>query len=123
MKTQLKLEGLGLFLLFSLCYFMMGGGWTLFLSAFFAPDLSFVFYLMGARAGALAYNIAHSQGLYAVLAICCHYLHLELGILLCLIGLAHSAFDRMLGYGLKYPDSFQHTHMGWIGKTAEVEPS
>jgi hypothetical protein len=28
----------------------------------------------------------------------------------------HSAFDRMLGYGMKYTDSFQHTHLGLIGK-------
>jgi hypothetical protein len=24
--------------------------------------------------------------------------------------------DRMLGYGLKFSDGFQHTHLGWIGK-------
>lgn len=28
----------------------------------------------------------------------------------------HSAFDRLLGYGLKYADSFQNTHLGRIGK-------
>jgi hypothetical protein len=28
------------------------------------------------------------------------------------IMLGHSAFDRVLGYGLKYPDSFKHTHLG-----------
>lgn len=35
--------------------------------------------------------------------------------LLSLIGivmLAHSSLDRVLGYGLKYPDSFQRTHLG-----------
>ncbi len=29
---------------------------------------------------------------------------------------AHSSFDRMLGYGLKYNDSFNHTSLGWTGK-------
>jgi hypothetical protein len=24
--------------------------------------------------------------------------------------------DRILGYGLKYPDAFQHTHLGIIGQ-------
>jgi GNAT superfamily N-acetyltransferase len=24
--------------------------------------------------------------------------------------------DRVFGYGLKYPDAFQHTHLGWIGQ-------
>jgi hypothetical protein len=41
--------------------------------------------------------------------------------LLQLIGLilfGHSSMDRALGYGLKYPDSFQNTHLGIIGKQA-----
>ncbi|MDA1193538.1 MAG: DUF4260 family protein, partial [Candidatus Poribacteria bacterium] len=25
--------------------------------------------------------------------------------------IGHSAFDRLLGYGLKYPDAFKHTHL------------
>ena len=33
-----------------------------------------------------------------------------------IILLAHSAFDRMLGYGLKYSDSFKNSHLGKIGK-------
>ena len=37
-------------------------------------------------------------------------------ILVGLMLLAHSSFDRLLNYGLKYPDSFRHTHLGEIGK-------
>jgi hypothetical protein len=33
-----------------------------------------------------------------------------------LILLGHSSLDRALGYGLKYPDAFQNTHLGIIGK-------
>ena len=29
---------------------------------------------------------------------------------------AHTGIDRLLGYGLKYPTSFQDTHLGRIGK-------
>jgi hypothetical protein len=29
---------------------------------------------------------------------------------------AHISMDRALGYGLKYEDSFHHTHLGIIGK-------
>ncbi|HEY2386937.1 MAG TPA: DUF4260 family protein, partial [Candidatus Binatia bacterium] len=32
-----------------------------------------------------------------------------------LIWLAHIGMDRLLGYGLKYPTSFHHTHLGRIG--------
>jgi hypothetical protein len=28
----------------------------------------------------------------------------------------HSSMDRVFGYGLKYPDSFNNTHLGPIGK-------
>lgn len=28
----------------------------------------------------------------------------------------HIGVDRALGYGLKLPDAFTHTHLGWIGK-------
>ena len=28
----------------------------------------------------------------------------------------HVGVDRALGYGLKMPDAFTHTHLGWIGK-------
>ena len=34
-----------------------------------------------------------------------------------LIFMAHSCFDRVAGYGLKHFDSFDHTHLGWIGKS------
>ena len=30
--------------------------------------------------------------------------------------LAHSSTDRVVGSGLKYTDSFNHTHLGTIGR-------
>jgi len=33
-----------------------------------------------------------------------------------IIFLGHTAFDRVFGYGLKFPDNFKHTHLGKIGK-------
>ena len=37
-----------------------------------------------------------------------------------LVWLAHIGSDRLLGYGLKYSDDFQRTHLGWLGgKQAE----
>jgi hypothetical protein len=30
--------------------------------------------------------------------------------------LGHSSLDRVFGYGLKYPDAFQNTHLGRIGR-------
>jgi hypothetical protein len=34
---------------------------------------------------------------------------------------SHAAFDRMLGYGLKYEQGFRHTHLGTIGKAQKED--
>jgi hypothetical protein len=34
-----------------------------------------------------------------------------------LVWLAHIGLDRLMGYGLKYHDHFQHTLLGRIGKS------
>jgi len=31
-----------------------------------------------------------------------------------------TALDRVLGYGMKYPDAFKHTHLGTIGEAGET---
>lgn len=116
MKNLLKLEeifmlGLSVFLFTRLEY----SGW-LFALLFFAPDISILGYLAGPRTGAAVYNFAHHKGL----AIACYVLGSAIGQpalqFAGLILLGHSSFDRVWGYGLKYPDSFQNTHLGPIGK-------
>ena len=32
------------------------------------------------------------------------------------IRLVHIGFDRALGYGLKYPSDFKHSHLGVLGR-------
>lgn len=79
---------------------------------FFTPDIGMLGYLVNTKVGALSYNIFHHKGLALAIAFTGYYLHNDVltatGILL----FAHSAFDRMLGYGLKFADSFKHTHLG-----------
>ena len=58
--TWQRLEGLALLVLAALAYSRFGQGWALFAVLFLAPDLSFAGYLAGPRAGAWAYNLAHS---------------------------------------------------------------
>lgn len=119
MKNLLKLEELGLLVLLILGYFhFYPESWGFYLGLFFAPDLAFVFYLISPRAGSIAYNATHHKGIMAVLMITGFLLHHDLIIQLGLIFMAHSCFDRVFGYGLKYPDHFDHTHLGWIGKSA-----
>jgi Domain of unknown function (DUF4260) len=40
-------------------------------------------------------------------------------LVLGLVWLAHIGADRLLGYGLKYDDNFQHTHLGQLGRPEE----
>lgn len=117
MKNLLKLEGLGLLLLCSVLYFNgYHGSWVMYLSLFFVPDVSFIAYLISPKVGAFFYNLLHHQGVLALVTAAAMYLGHGSIIMIGLIFLAHSAFDRMMGYGLKYSDSFNHTHLGWIGK-------
>jgi hypothetical protein len=83
---------------------------------FFSPDLSMLGYLINPRIGAFAYNLFHHRGLaLAVLAVG-FLMHFDMLMTFGLLLVAHSSFDRMLGYGLKFSDDFKHTNLGWMGK-------
>jgi hypothetical protein len=83
---------------------------------FFAPDLSFAAYGLGPRIGSVIYNVVHVYAFGAVLLALGGLLGLPIVAALGALWLAHSGFDRMLGYGLKAGSSFQDTHLGRIGK-------
>lgn len=122
MKNLLKIEELGLLALFALVYFhFYPGTWGFYLGLFFVPDVSFALYLVSAKAGAIAYNFLHHKGVMSLVVLAGLFLQDDLIIKIGLIFLAHSSFDRVFGYGLKYPDSFSHTHLGWIGKEVKSE--
>lgn len=90
-------------------------GW-LFWALFLAPDIGFVGYAFSTRAGVLTYNILHHKGIGIGLYVCGAMMSMPPMQLAGLVIFGHSSFDRLLGYGLKFPDSFQHTHLGNIGK-------
>jgi hypothetical protein len=121
MKNILKLESVGLFMLFTGAYFhFYSGTWGLYLALFFIPDLSFAFFLITKKIGAIAYNVFHHQGVLVLLFLIGYFLKEDSIMKIALIFLAHSTFDRVAGYGLKYFDSFDHTHLGWIGKSKHL---
>jgi len=116
MKIWLNAEHLTLFLvpIFALFVLAEPSWWWLLL--FFWPDMAMVGYLLGTRLGAVAYNLAHVYAL-GVGLVALSWLGPEMpGWLLAVafLQIAHVGFDRLLGYGLKYPDSFGHTHLGWL---------
>jgi hypothetical protein len=121
MKNIIKLEEMGLFILFTIIYFnFCNGTWGFFFALFFVPDVSFASYLIHKKAGTIAYNCFHHKGIMAIVILIGGYLHNDLITKIGLLFMAHSCFDRALGYGLKYSDSFDHTHLGWIGKSKHL---
>ena len=83
--------------------------------AFFIPDLFAVGYFISPKVGAVMYNFSHHK-LTAIVLIAYGLLGHSLSLLTGLLFYGHSSFDRILGYGLKYLDSFSQTHLGYIGK-------
>lgn len=121
MKYLLKLEALALLCFFSFLFFhLFPSDWKLFAWLFFVPDVSFAAYLVSKKLGALAYNVFHHQGFLLLLGALGYFFNSEIILQIGLIFLAHSNFDRVAGYGLKYLDNFDHTHLGWIGKSKHL---
>ena len=79
--------------------------WLKFALLFLAPDISIAAYLARKRIGAAVYNLVHSYTLPLLLAAT------GVALPLALIWIAHIGFDRLLGFGLKFPDAFQPTHI------------
>jgi hypothetical protein len=113
-RSVLRLEGLMLLAVSVALYARLQGEWRLFAELFLVPDLSFVAYLFGPRAGAFAYNAMHST--IGPLMLLSASVLAPMAAPVALIWLAHVGFDRALGYGLKYPSAFADTHLGRIGR-------
>lgn len=96
--------------------------WAAFL-IFFAPDLSFAGYLIGPKFGAALYNLVHIYALGVITLAVGVYLGQPVISGIGALWIAHSGFDRMLGYGLKFEEAFDQTHLGPIGKAAKADDS
>jgi len=62
--------------------------------------------------GAFSYNVVHHKALAVAVGMSGWLLGQPLLLLAGTGLLFHSAFDRLLGYGLKYTTGFQDTHLG-----------
>ncbi|MDQ6673009.1 MAG: DUF4260 domain-containing protein [Chloroflexota bacterium] len=115
-RRWLLLEGATLVVGSLLAYSATGsrGGWSY--SRWFVPDLFMLGYLGGTCLGAVSYNFAHSIPLPAVMVALSWWQGQPVAVALGLVWLAHIGADRLMGYGLKYDDNFQHPHLGWLGR-------
>ncbi len=115
MKAIIRLEELGLFLFSIYLFTTLSFPWWCFPLFLFAPDLSMVGYTAGPRIGAYVYNVVHHRALALLYYVAGMLLPAPLLALAGVIIFAHSSLDRILGYGLKFTDSFNDTHLGKIG--------
>src|SRR6478736_5109721 len=92
----------------------LGLSFWLWIPLFLSPDISMLGYVFNNRMGAFTYNLFHHRGLSLLITAAGFLLHQELTITIGILLFAHSSFDRMLGYGLKYSDDFKHTSLGWL---------
>ena len=119
MKTLTRLEELALAVLAFYLFLLLHIPWWWFFVLLLVPDVSMIGYLLSPRAGAIVYDAVHHRAVSVGLYILGGMLGIAWLQAAGLVIFAHSSLDRVLGYGLKYADSFQHTHLGMIGREAE----
>jgi Domain of unknown function (DUF4260) len=107
----LRLEEACLLTVAVLAYAHFHFSWVLFAVLFLAPDLFMVGYLANPRVGSALYNFGHTLVVPIALFAAAYGMHWRAGMAVGVIWAAHIAFDRLLGYGLKYPVRFQDTHL------------
>ncbi len=117
MKYLLKLEEVLMFALSIFLFSKLNYAWWWYPVLLFTPDLSMLGYLGGTKLGALTYDFVHHKALSIGIFIASVILASQPLQLTGLILFGHSSMDRVFGYGMKYSDSFQHTHLGMIGKS------
>ena len=120
-QVFLRLEGLAAVALSAVFYARTGASWWLFAALWLSPDLSMLGYLGGPKLGARIYNAIHSYVTPATLAVTALLLKSPALLPYALIWMNHIGADRLLGYGLKYPEGFKFTHLGRLdGRRTEV---
>lgn len=110
----LRTEALAIGLLATLAFAWTGTSWWLFAALILVPDAFMVGYLANPRTGAAIYNVGHGYALPAVFAVMGSVVGSSLLLAIAAIWIAHIGFDRALGYGLKHPMGFKHTHLGCL---------
>lgn len=116
MNVVLKLEELFLFLLGIYLFSLLNYDWWWFIALLLTPDIGMFSYFLNAKIGAFTYNLFHHRAIAIIIYLMGIYLSIPLCQLIGILLFSHIAFDRCLGYGLKYEKGFKYTHLGEIGK-------
>ncbi len=110
----LRLEGTAVLLGSLLIYSRLEYSWGIFFLLLLWPDSAMLVYVVNKRAGIIAYNILHTYALPISLILLSLLLAWSPGIQIALIWFAHIGLDRLVGYGLKYPNEFKDTHLNRV---------
>lgn len=114
MKNILRIEEAAMFVLaIYFAYHLPYAAWV-FWALLLAPDLGMLGYLVNTKTGAITYNLLHHKGIAIVIFLLGVFIENTELQLTGTILFGHASMDRILGYGLKYADSFKHTHLGWL---------
>lgn len=116
MRNLLKLEEAGIFLLTMYLFNALDFSWWWFPTLLLVPDIGMIGYLVNPRIGAFLYNLFNHRLVAAGVVFYGLAFENEYWILAGIILFAHISLDRIMGYGLKFNDSFHHTHLETIGK-------
>ena len=116
MKTSIKIEEALLFIFSIYLFNRTDYIWWWYLVLILTPDIGIMGYFGGPKFGAITYNILHHKAFGIALLCMGWYMGNNWMELFGIIMLGHSSLDRIFGYGLKYNDSFQHTHLGWLNR-------
>jgi hypothetical protein len=111
-----RLEGGAVALAIIVGMVVIDAGWWWLLALFLVFDLSALGFLANPKTGARVYNAVHNYTGPALLALVYFATDAKVIAVVVMAWGFHVAVDRALGYGLKFDDDFQHTHLGWIGK-------
>ena len=107
----LRMEGFALLAASVFLYRQIHASWILFAILFLGPDLFMLGYLLNPRVGAAVYNFVHTLFAPAILVGVVYFAAQPRLLPFAVIWIAHIGFDRMQGYGLKYPTFFKDTHL------------
>lgn len=113
MKNLLKLEEAAMFGVAVLYFYqqMDFSGWVFWL-LILTPDIGMLGYIVNNQVGAQTYNLFHHKGVALAIFMVGLITPNSIAELIGLVLFTHSCMDRMVGYGLKYPDDFKNTHLG-----------
>lgn len=117
LKRIVSLEYLFAAVLVIVFYIVVGGfAWYWLIILFIVFDISAIGYLFNPKIGAIGYNTVHSligPVLFMIIYIATTN---QVILFVTLLWLYHIFVDRALGFGLKHSSSFNHTHLGTIGR-------